>query len=138
MSPAARKGRKAVRHAAAETAANLAPITANNAPEFRVYWILKLWGGRTAAEAEFFGISVYDNPMPHEGVGHFGYESPREMMKDLRRKGWKPSRFTDSEHQCFARIEVTPCGFNLVRFPSYAAAMADHRARMQKSNQSQP
>lgn len=93
------------------------------------YWILKIWGGRSAATAAAYGVSVCENPWPHDGLSTKGEDTPQELMKDLRARGWKISRFTNSRFQCIARVDVTASGFNLVCFPNYAAAVAAHKAQ---------
>ena len=123
----ARSNKKPQDHAASES-----HPSALTEPGIPVYWILKRWGGTTAATAEAWGLGpAYENPQPHEGLCQGGYLTPQELMKDLRQKDWKPSQFTNSPFQCFARVDATSCGFTLVCFPSYTSAVADHNDRVQ-------
>lgn len=65
---------------------------------------------------------------PHSRLCSLQAPTALELMAILRTKGWQPGQFSDPEH-CFARVELTADGFNVVRFPSYAAAVADDQAR---------
>jgi len=92
-------------------------------PSAKFYWVTKRWGGTSKETAARYGVPVYENPFEHEGLCDKGASSPQILMKRLRELGWKPSHFTDSSEK-FARIEITRTGFNVVYFPSYAAAVA--------------
>ena len=88
-----------------------------------VYWTLKRFGGRTAEDAARHKASIDLNPFPHNGLCWFGFDSPQKLIEHLRTLGWKTTQFTNTTDQ-FARVETTELGFNVLTFPSYAAAVA--------------
>ncbi len=99
----------------------------------KIYWVLKRWGGQTTATAARYGVSVYENPFEHEGLGSHGDDSPQDLLKRLKEIGWKTDNFTNSSDK-FARVEVTRAGFNVICFPSYRAALAAHKGERSESS----
>lgn len=93
-----------------------------------VYWVMKRWGGRSAATAARYGVSIYENPFEHEGLSGVANKSPQDLMRRLKKIGWKTAAFTNSPEK-IARVEVTRAGFNVVYFPSYAAAVEAHKCK---------
>lgn len=102
------------------------PAAAIISPRPRVYWVLKRWGGRSAATAARYGVPIYENPFEHEGMCKNGDSTPQELMKRLREIGWKTAQLTNSSEK-IARVEVTRAGFNVIYFPSYADAVKAHK-----------
>jgi hypothetical protein len=111
-----------VNQAAAEMLARAAAQPA----ESGVYWTLKRSGQIPEHTQAAWKLKPIER-FPHSGLTNHQCASPKLLLEILLKLGWKESAFTNSDDQ-FARIQITPRGFNVVCFASYAAALADYEA----------
>lgn len=104
----------------------------------RYYWTLN----RTAPFASPDVLEEWGCPEtpkdPHGGLCDGQFRTAKELMKHLIPRGWSVRQLKTSERAMFARVEVTPEGFNVVNFPSYAAACADDSRREAAAKASRP
>ncbi len=97
-----------------------------------IYWTY-LTAPPSAAIRKAWGLGQERPEWPHSRLCSLQFATAKELMDDARTKGWRPGQYSDPEH-CFARVELTADGFNVVRFPSYAAAVADDQAQQRRAD----
>lgn len=100
------------------------PLAAT-APPPRYYWILQRESSPELAKLAQVAPSI---DYPHSGLTDGQARTAKELMKKLRTKGWKVSGVNNTRSM-FARVQITKYGFNVVRFATYAAAVADDEKR---------
>ncbi|MEO5917376.1 MAG: hypothetical protein ABIS50_24315 [Luteolibacter sp.] len=107
------------------------PVVSADSPPSRFYWTLNRMGSfGTPEQMEKWGLGPERVKAPHEGLTSGPpHPTAKELMRELRQKGWSPKRFSDGSGNTLARVEVSPTGFNVVNFPSYSAACADDSRR---------
>lgn len=100
------------------------------------YWTLSYSPAVTAEQGAALAIPP-DNGFPHALTRH-QCGTAQELMEALVKIGRTPDQFTGSSDR-FCRVDMMPRGFNVVCFPSYAAALlSDDEAKAPRCSEINP
>lgn len=110
---------------AIKTASSAPPAAA--APPDRYYWVLQR-GGHSPERCKQWKIPVPVD-YPHSGLTDGQHSTAKKLMDWLLERNWKAERLDNNACAMFARVQITRYGFSVVRFSTYAAAVADDEKR---------